>query len=481
MTQRPVAMPDFERGRVIVVGDVMLDRYWHGDSTRISPEAPVPVVHVRDIEKRPGGAANVAMNLAALHVRALLFGLVGDDEAGDALAALLDASGVEQRLSRLAAAHTVTKMRVLSRHQQLIRLDIEEDFPALAAETLTEPFKEALGECDAVVFSDYGKGALSCAATLIDAARERGVPVLVDPKGRDFSRYRRASVLTPNLAEFEAVVGHCDSLQTLEQRARAVCEREGIDALLVTRGEDGMSLVPSDAEPLHQPAQAREVYDVTGAGDTVIAVLAAALAAGSPLAEAVVLANVAAGVVVGKLGTATLSSRELRDALHPPEPSTGAVVEREALAPLLAAARARGERIVMTNGCFDILHAGHVQYLAAARELGDRLLVAVNDDASVRALKGEARPYTPLAERQQVLAALRCVDWVTSFPEPTPAALIASVSPDVLVKGGDYREEDIAGAAHVRACGGEVRVLPFRQGCSTSALVRTIRTRGGAR
>ena len=271
MNQHPFALPDFERGRVLVVGDVMLDRYWHGDATRISPEAPVPVVHVRDIEKRPGGAANVAMNLAALRARSLLFGLVGEDEAGDALAKLLDAAGVGHCLHRLAGAHTVTKMRVLSRHQQLLRLDIEEGFDVDAANALAAPFGEALGDCGAVVFSDYGKGALSQVASLIGAARKRAVPVLVDPKGRDFSRYCGASVLTPNLAEFEAVAGACESLQILEERARAVCDRERIDAILVTRGEHGMTLVPAKGVSLHQPAQAREVYDVTGAGDTVIA------------------------------------------------------------------------------------------------------------------------------------------------------------------------------------------------------------------
>ena len=480
MSHFQLPLPDFALARVLVAGDVMLDRYWYGDTGRISPEAPVPVVHVRGIEKRPGGAANVAMNLAALGLRPRLVGLVGDDEAADSLMTLLDAAGVEQRLSRRSGCSTVTKMRVMSRHQQLIRLDIEDGFDDAAARAFDGETLAALAGCEVVVFSDYGKGALQGVEGLIAAARDAGARVLVDPKGRDFRRYRGASVVTPNLSEFESVVGHCGDEALLAQRAQALCLETGIEALLITRGEHGMSLVTASGEVLHESARAREVYDVTGAGDTVIAVLAGSIAAGADLPTAVALANLAAGVVVGKLGTATVSVAELLAAARPPASVSGGMLSIDQALHAVALARAAGEKVVMTNGCFDILHAGHVQYLEAARALGDRLLVAVNSDASVRRLKGSPRPFNDIDSRMRVLAALRSVDWVVSFAEDTPAALVQSLSPDVLAKGGDYLPAAIAGADHVRACGGEIRVLPLREGLSTSALVDAIIAGRGA-
>jgi len=310
---------------------------------------------------------------------------------------------------------------------------------------------------------------------LLRAAHERGLPVVIDPKGSDFQRYRGATLLTPNQVEFEAVAGRIADEADLAAKGCALRDALELDALLVTRSEKGMCLLQRGHAPLHLPTHAREVYDVTGAGDTVVAVLAAALAAGEPMFDAVALANLAAGVVVGKLGTATVSPAELAAAMeqHLPVP-TGAVSEDDLLA-LVARARATGERIVMTNGCFDILHAGHVTYLQQARALGDRLIVAVNDDDSVRRLKGEGRPVNPLAARQTVLAALAAVDWVVPFSEDTPQRLICRICPDVLVKGGDYRPTDIAGGECVLAAGGEVKILTFVPGHSTSGLIATIK------
>ncbi len=464
-------LPDFSSARVLVAGDVLLDRYWSGDTSRISPEAPVPVVRVAEIEERPGGAGNVALGIAALGGRASVLGLVGEDEAGAALEALLaGCEGVTPELRRADMA-TITKLRVLSRHQQLIRLDFEAARPLPGGERLGEGFNEALAAADVVVLSDYGKGALLPCAHLIEQARAAGRPVLVDPKQADFAAYRGASLVTPNLGEFEAVVGHCADEVTLVARGEALMQTHDIAALLITRSEQGMILLQRGEAPLVIPAQAREVYDVTGAGDTVIATVAAGLAAGLTLPGAVRLANMAAGIVVGKLGTASVSVDELRRALAGFDASHRGVLDEPALLAMVAEARAHGERIVMTNGCFDILHAGHVAYLEQAARLGDRLIVAVNDDASVARLKGPERPVVPLEQRMAVLAGLSVVDWVVPFGEDTPERLICAVRPDILVKGGDYRPEQVAGGR----CAGEVRILPFLDGHSTSRIVDTIR------
>ncbi|MEJ2645348.1 MAG: bifunctional D-glycero-beta-D-manno-heptose-7-phosphate kinase/D-glycero-beta-D-manno-heptose 1-phosphate adenylyltransferase HldE [Gammaproteobacteria bacterium] len=470
-----VTIPAFDKGRVLVVGDLMLDRYWHGGTSRISPEAPVPVVHVKGSDERPGGAGNVALNVAALGARATVLGVTGDDEAADTLEQRLGSAGIVCRFQRLAGVPTVTKLRVISRHQQLIRLDFEDGFDSFDPSTLLAAYHEALPDCDVVVISDYGKGTLRPLRELIDAARAAGKPVLVDPKSRNFEPYAGATLITPNLSEFEAVAGPCAGEQELVERGLALIARHRLDGLLVTRGDHGMTLLRAGQPELHLPAEAREVFDVTGAGDTVIAVLAAALAAGEGLGEATALANLAAGIVVGKLGTATASVPELRRALYSREEAGYGVLGEEQLQVAVEDARQQGERIVMTNGCFDILHAGHVAYLEQARRLGDRLIVAVNTDDSVRRLKGEGRPVNPVDRRMTVLAALSSVDWVVPFDEDTPERLICALRPDTLVKGGDYRPEEIAGADCVTAGGGEVVVLDYVEGASTTEIIRRIK------
>jgi D-beta-D-heptose 7-phosphate kinase/D-beta-D-heptose 1-phosphate adenosyltransferase len=469
-------IPNFESARVLVVGDVMLDRYWHGSTSRISPEAPVPVVKVEEAEERPGGAGNVALNIAALGAKVSLLAVTGADEAARTLAGQLDAAGVRCMFQSVPGVATVTKLRVLSRHQQLIRLDFEDGLPGFDPRGLLPAFRGALVEADLVVLSDYGKGALGAVRELIEAARSARRPVLVDPKSRDFSLYRGATVVTPNLGEFEAVAGHCRSEKEIESKGTELMAQHDLGALLITRGEHGMSLLQRGKTALHLPAKAREVYDVTGAGDTVISILAAAVAAGEDLAHATALANIAAGIVVGKLGTATVSVPEIRRALHEESAQERGVLSEAQLLAAVEQARARGETVVMTNGCFDILHAGHVAYLQEARRLGDRLIVAVNDDDSVRRLKGAARPINPLDHRMAVLAALQCVDWVAPFGEDTPERLICRVKPDYLVKGGDYRPEQVAGHECVTAGGGQVKILAYRPGHSTSRIIERCRT-----
>ena len=467
-------MPRFDRAQVLVVGDVMLDRYWHGATSRISPEAPVPVVKVGQVEDRPGGAANVALNIAALGAGVSVLGLTGEDEAAAALAIRLRAAQVYCDLHAVADCPTITKLRVISRHQQLLRMDFEQAFPAAAAAALVAKAEALVPRMGALVLSDYAKGALADPQPLIRAARAAGVPVLVDPKGTDFQRYRDATLLTPNLHEFEAVVGASASEVELVAKGQRLLAELGLDALLITRGEHGMTLLRPQLPELHLPAQAREVFDVTGAGDTVISVLAAALAAGEPLPAAVVLANLAAGIAVGKLGTAVVSAPELRWALQQEQGSGRGAMTLEQLQTAVADARAQGERIVFTNGCFDIIHAGHVGYLEQARQQGDRLIVAINGDASVTRLKGPGRPINPVERRMAVLAGLKAVDWVVSFDDDTPERLLALLQPDVLVKGGDYSKEQVVGWQIVEGYGGEVRVLSFFDDCSTTAIVEKV-------
>ncbi len=473
-----LTVPDFGKLRVLVAGDAMLDEYWFGDTARISPEAPVPVVRARSAEQRPGGAANVALNIAALGAHSLLAAVVGQDERGERLTSTLEQRGVRCELLRSATLPTIHKLRVLARSQQLLRIDAEQSLQSCAAE-FAGLFAKLVPQTDVVILSDYAKGTLGNVGELIAAARAAGVPVLIDPKGNDFQRYRGAYALTPNKGEFELIVGKCTDEADLLRKGEALRADLELELLLVKRGGEGMTLFEQGAEPLTLPAQAREVFDVTGAGDTVIALFGAGVAAGLSAADAAALANLGAGIVVGKIGVATVTRSELRRALHAQGSGGRGLVDLPELVALVAEAKSRGERVVLTNGVFDILHVGHVSYLEEAKSCGDRLIVAVNDDDSVRRLKGATRPVNSLGDRMAVLAGLASVDWVVPFSEDTPAALIAKVLPDVLVKGGDYRVEQIAGGDTVLKNGGEVRVLGFKPGRSTTALIDALRRSDG--
>jgi D-beta-D-heptose 7-phosphate kinase/D-beta-D-heptose 1-phosphate adenosyltransferase len=364
-------------------------------------------------------------------------------------------------------------LRVISRHQQLLRLDFQEASLPLPQ---PEPLDDLLQGCDVLLLSDYGRGALLEPERLVAAARARGIPVLVDPKGPDFERFTGADLLTPNRQEFEALVGTCSTEAELATRGLALIEALNLGALLITRGEQGMTLLRPGHAPLHLPARAREVFDVTGAGDTVVAIVAAALAAGSALPEAVALANLAAGLVVAQLGTAAVSVPQLRRALALEQGVERGVLGLEQLQRAVADARAQDERVVFTNGCFDILHAGHVAYLEEASALGARLIVAVNSDDSVRRIKGDGRPVNNLERRMAVLAGLESVDWVVSFDADTPEVLLRDLQPDVLVKGGDYASpQEVVGWQIVEEYGGQVRIMGRVDGVSTTATVRHIR------
>ncbi len=469
-------LPNFSAAHVLVLGDLMLDRYWHGTTSRVSPEAPVPVVHVKEDESRPGGAGNVALNIASLGAKASLLGFSGQDEVAERLQQQLKAQGVLCIFDQLADRPTVTKLRVMSRHQQLIRLDFEEGFHQLDSDRLLHLYHAELAQAQVVILSDYGKGTLENVEQFIRLANEMKKPVLIDPKGNDFEKYKNASLITPNLNEFEAVVGPCTDEQHIVERGHNLLEQLNLQALLVTRGEHGMTLLEKQSQPIHLPTHAREVFDVTGAGDTVISLFAAALAAKKPMPEAMHLANMGAGVVVGKLGTATVTPDELLQAMYGQRAEKHGVCEIEQMQRLMQTAQDNGEKIVMTNGCFDILHPGHVRYLQQARTLGDRLVVLVNSDASVSRLKGPERPINDLQHRMEMLAALECVDWVLPFEQDTPKETIDVLLPDILVKGGDYSDiTEIAGHESVLENGGEVKILSFIEGHSTTSIIKTIR------
>lgn len=459
--------------KVLVVGDIILDQYIYGETNRISPEAPVPVVRVKNMEERPGGAANVAINISSLGVNTQLLGITGQDEASRRLEEILGKKEVVCHFVHQDGFPTITKQRVLSQHQQLLRLDYEEASNTPETDALIEQYIVLLESIDVVVLSDYAKGSLTKVQTLIKHANDKNITVLVDPKSSDFSCYSNATILTPNLKELEVVVGDCKTNDVLISKAEELRKKLQLDAILVTRGEKGMTLFREKQKPLHLKAHTHEVYDVTGAGDTVIASLAAAIASGYELEQATFLANTAAGLVVEKLGAATISAEELNSASTNKYQSP-VLLDSNAALEVVNCAKRKGEQIVMTNGCFDILHAGHINYLVKARTLGDRLIVAINDDDSVKRLKGSSRPINALKNRMTVLNALACVDWVVAFSEDTPEKLISIIEPDFLVKGGDYAEEQIAGAAGVKKSGGEVVILPFKDGCSTTSMLEKI-------
>jgi D-beta-D-heptose 7-phosphate kinase/D-beta-D-heptose 1-phosphate adenosyltransferase len=472
--------PIFHGAQVMVIGDLMLDSFYYGKASRISPEAPVPVVNIDHIEELPGGAANVAMNLASLGASARVGGITGNDQAAITLQQRLNAVGVICAFHYSDSKETIVKRRVISNHQQLLRLDFETPFDKdewLGLKALTRPL---LSDTKVMVLSDYKKGTLADPQYWIKLAKKNDITVLIDPKGDDFSKYQGADLITPNMAEFEAVVGKVNSEKELIEKAEQLIQELEIKAILITRSEHGMTLIRQHQPEFHLPAIAKEVADVTGAGDTVISTIAATLAAGEELKTAVILANVAASIVVSKLGTATVSGPELHVEYlrHQGENNTdnsiGGAVTVEQLKLAVQQAKQRGEKIVFTNGCFDILHAGHVSYLQQARAQGDRLVLAINTDESVTQLKGQGRPINTASRRLAVLAGLASVDWVTCFEGDTPEALLSEIQPDILVKGGDYDKKGVVGWQIVEAYGGEVKVMGMTPNCSTTAIVEKI-------
>ncbi len=470
--------------RVLVIGDLMLDRYVEGTVERISPEAPVPVLRHRQAREMLGGAGNVAANLASLGGAVDIVGLIGQDPDGQKVRQFLSDWGVAgEGLVTSERRPTSVKTRYLAQGQQVLRHDWEDSSDASEQETaaLLAAYRERLAAADIVVLSDYGKGAAcrSVAAAVIADARAAGKRVLVDPKNPDYRAYTGASAVTPNrkeLAEASGMVVRDDaSVQAACAKLIAEC---GLEAVLATRSEDGLSVIRAGAPPVHIPTQAREVFDVSGAGDTVVAALALGMASGLDWPEAAAFANEAGGVVVGKRGTAQVTLGEIRAARGGVASAASLVIDREGAARQADAWRRAGLKVGFTNGVFDLLHPGHVALLAYARSHCDRLVVGVNDDASVSRLKGPSRPVTPLESRALMLAALKPVDLVCAFAEDTPLDLISAVLPDVLVKGADYTVATVVGADVVQAHGGKVLLAPLVGGQSTTNIIACLNDEG---
>jgi D-beta-D-heptose 7-phosphate kinase/D-beta-D-heptose 1-phosphate adenosyltransferase len=467
--------------RVLVVGDLMLDEYLWGKAERISPEAPVQVVEVTREDVRLGGAGNVINNLVALGCKVAALSVIGGDDNGAILQHAFTGKGVDvSGVFEDPMRSTSKKTRVVVANQQIVRIDREtrEGISAEFEERIIEFVGKRESEFQVILISDYGKGVVTpkTLAGIIAVARRVKVPVVVDPKGNDYGRYRGASILTPNRKEAEIASGiaivNDDSLQAA---ARILLADLDLDALLVTRSEQGMSLFSRGGAVVHIPTVAREVYDVTGAGDTVLAVLGLALASGRDFAEAARLANVAAGIAVGKVGTSTVAPAEIIDAISHGHRDSGAKIKNlDVLAVIVEAEKAKGKKVVFTNGCFDLLHAGHVKYLQKARTFGDLLVLGLNSDASVRRLKGDKRPLIAEAERGHILAALDCVDYLVVFAEDTPLRLIETLKPAVLVKGGDYTPDGVVGKDVVESCGGRVELVEFVDGKSTTNIIEKI-------
>ena len=472
------AVERFPGARILVIGDVMLDRYIAGTVSRISPEAPVPVVSIERESEMPGGAGNAARNVAALGAACTLVAVVGDDPEGEALQRSLRAAGVAAKLVRDGTRCTTVKTRIVAHNQQIVRMDretirsIDPDVERAVRQTIDA----ALAEADAIVLSDYGKGLLTTGLLehVFGAARRAGIPTISDPTGRDFARYRGTTVLKPNRAEIQLATGlSCGDDAEAEAAGRAAIAATGAEAVLISRSEQGVSVIRSTGDTVHLPAEAREVFDVSGAGDTLVATVAVALASGADIAAAAEIANAASGIVVGKVGTAAIGRDELSAALRRAAGAGPANKVRDlfGMAALVEGWKSRGLSVGLTNGCFDLLHPGHVSLLAAARAVCDRLVVAVNDDASVRRLKGPGRPVNDQAARVAVLASLEAVDAVTLFSEETPITVIEALRPAVLVKGGDYRPDQVVGRELVEAHGGRVVIAPYVDGFSTTSMI----------
>ncbi len=466
---------------VLVVGDLMLDEYLWGKTERVSPEAPVPIVDVAREELRLGGAGNVVNNLATLGCQVKVISVLGDDADGEQIKMLLAAKGID--LSGVLVDEgrvTSRKTRIVATGQQMIRVDREsrQDVCGAIAEAMLNRYAALLDNgVQAVILSDYGKGSLpdELLRQFIDLARSRKIPALADPKGYDYSRYSGAAVITPNRKEASEASGRVlDSEDAIVALGTEMRRDLSLDALLITRSEEGMSLFREEGVT-HLQAQAREVYDVSGAGDTVIAVFGAALGAGLGFNAAAEMANLAAGVVVGKIGTSTVTCTEILTAANePPSEADRKIRNRNELGEILEKQRQAGRKIVFTNGCFDLLHVGHVKYLQAARRLGDLLVLGLNSDASIKRLKGESRPLINQEERSHVLAALGCIDYVVVFDEDTPLQLLEVLRPDVLVKGGDYTPETVVGRELVESYGGRVELITFVDGKSTTGIIDRI-------
>lgn len=471
-----LAKLDFSNASVLVIGDLMLDKYYFGNVRRISPEAPVPVVKVNREVYTLGGAGNVVNNIINLKAKAYVIGAIGKDSNKNVIKQLLDEKQVNYHLLERNLP-TITKIRVVGEHQQIVRIDFEEVKPLEQEELerVKQYILSLINKVDCLVISDYGKGMVTFELSqfVIKQAQEKNLPVIVDPKGSDWNKYRGATVVTPNLKELSDLLKMeiKNDDKEIETYGQEVRRKYSLTYLLVTRSEKGMSLITAN-EVYHIRSEAKEVYDVSGAGDTVVATLATAMSTGINTLDAVKIANTAAGIVVGKIGTAPITLNELRNVLNGYRNKK--LKNLQDLLTEVAMLKAKGKKIVFTNGCFDILHRGHIEYLKEAKELGDVLIVGLNSDDSVRKIKGKDRPINKQEDRAELLASLEFVDYVVIFDEDIPYNLIKEIKPDVLVKGGDYKLEEIMGKEFAK----KTITLPFIEGYSTTSIIEKMKGNG---
>jgi len=469
------------RPRLLVIGDLILDEYIWGAVSRISPEAPVPILETKSENLTLGGAANVANNLVALGCEVHLVGAIGQDEKGDKLLTLIEEKGISSKgIFRFVHRPTTSKIRVVAHNQQVLRIDKEDNRP-ITEETekrIIKYINKALPDMDIVICSDYRKGILTekVFSAVSHRAKNSKKRVIVDPKSSDFELYKGATVITPNQFEVEkAVPIKIQDKIDLDRAAEYLLNLTHAEVLLITRGKDGMTLYPNKAKPVDIPTQAKEVFDVTGAGDTVVSVLAMALAVGFNPEDSAWLSNMAASIVVGKVGTAVVTLNEINEYLQEEMLRTAhTVLKLEELKKIVSLAKGTGKTVVFTNGCFDLIHGGHIEFLQKAREKGDLLVVGLNSDRSVKSIKGEGRPIKSEKERANIISALRYVDYITIFDESTPADLIREVRPDILVKGDDYAIDEVVGREIVEGYGAKVELIPVVQGLSTTNIVEKI-------
>lgn len=465
----------FKKVKIIVVGDLILDKYWIGDVSRISPEAPVPILKIKNIDYRAGGAANVANNIASLDGQILLFGIIGDDEAGRQLFKLIDKKNIKKFINIKKNIKTIVKLRLQSNNHQLLRADFESDGASYNSIHINKQFLSSIKKNDLVILSDYGKGTLSNVSEIIKFTNSFKKISIVDPKGNCFSKYKGATIITPNLIEFEAVVGKCKNNIDIETKGKKLAETLNFNYVIVTKGREGLTVIPQQGKSVSFSANTKEVFDVTGAGDTVIGTLGFFLALELDIFQSVKLANTAAGLVVGKSGTAVVSILELERYFFKDTSENNVNYDKKKIETKIKYYKDLKKRIVFTNGCFDIIHPGHLHLLNKAKKLGDVLIVGINDDNSIKKIKGSSRPINKLQDRVNMLYNLKSVDLVIPFKESTPLNLIKAISPDVLVKGGDYKKEEISGKNIVEKKGGKVVVIPFLKGFSSTEIINSIK------
>lgn len=471
----------FRKKRVLVFGDFMVDEYLDGEVSRVSPEAPVPVVHLKNRLRRLGGAGNVVRNLRAMEAEVCAVGCIGNDENGRWISQKLQEEHVDI-VGLMLSDLTITsiKTRITARHQQLLRYDQEKvcDVDDLFYDFIGEKVEKIFIDVCAVVISDYGKGGVTSRGSqlIIGIAKKQGIPVIVDPKGTDYSKYRGATICTPNMKELSLAVGHeVVGEESIRQAGIEICRENDIEYVLATRSENGMSLICGNTgEKKDYPAKAKEVIDVTGAGDTVVATIALCWAMGASHDDSCHIANIAASIVVSKFGAATAALEEIAQAMGSTLATDSKIVDKNKIVEVAEYLRAQGKRIVFTNGCFDIVHAGHISSFKQAKEFGDVLVLGLNSDASIRRIKGEKRPIVGQDNRAKLLAAINYIDYIVLFEEDTPEELIRLIRPDVLVKGQDWEGKEVAGGQFVKQHGGEVRFIELEKGLSTTSIIEKI-------